>query len=984
MTIEALFSLTREISNPQEWSRGVELARHADFQEQRARADSDERVFRVVQGPRDPVCTVSLSEESEVWQCDCGSDEDPCRHVIAAVLNLRQGGQQRTTTRSAAPIAAQIVHAFQRQGGVLSFERHIRRGDVREVVGSSLRSFLAQSSQRGGVGSAIAATEHELRVDHIFLSKYSGVLDARTMQMLLPALSRVGVVELDDEPVQVSRELLAPRIVVLDEGEGFRVQQRLAAATSEVFRNGAALCDGVLSAIQLGDISPEDEALVSGAGMLIPRERGPELVGAIIPRLQEKLEVEVRTTRLPRAVKVSPRLVVDALADDKGVSLTVIPRIVYGDPPIAEVRGGKISYLAVDKVPLRNQVHELALAREVTTRLHLVLGEGKVFTGEQAVRLVPQLNGFEVRGGGDIMFTPQILAPSLTPRDDAFDMAFGSASGGRADANSVIAAWERGGNYVPLIGGGWGVVPREWLREHGEAVRAILSARMMDGGQSGRARCTAALLPDVEELCDSLAVPFPRYFATLRAGLSEPNALREAPLPDDLQVTLRHYQRQGVTWLSFLRDNQLGALLADDMGLGKTVQSICVLEPGSLVVAPTSVISSWCEQLRRFRPRLSVNVHHGPQRNLSSSADVVITTYALLRLDAEILTERTWRVVVLDEAQTIRNAESQVAQAAFRLRADFKVCLSGTPVENSLDDLWSQLHFLNPGLLGSRREFEVGLAAQVARGELRAAAKLRKRISPFILRRLKRDVAPELPPKTNVVLECELTAEERRVYDAVRTASCQAACDLLEQGEGNPFSILEALLRLRQACCHTALVPGQSAPTSSKVDTLIESLLTSRALGHRAIVFSQWTSLLDLVEPHLRTNEIPFSRIDGSTRDRARIVEEFQTPDGPPVMLLSLKAGGLGLTLTAADHVYILDPWWNPAVEEQASDRAHRIGQENPVLVHRIVAKDSIEERILELQSRKRALSASVVGEDAPVALTREDLVELLRGEGAL
>jgi len=311
------------------------------------------------------------------------------------------------------------------------------------------------------------------------------------------------------------------------------------------------------------------------------------------------------------------------------------------------------------------------------------------------------------------------------------------------------------------------------------------------------------------------------------------------------------------------------------------------------------------------------------------------------------------------------------------LRGAFKINLSGTPVENSLEDLWSQFHFLNPGLLGSRASFSESVERAVQAGDVVMAIRLKKKVAPFILRRMKRDVAKELPPKTEVVLECELSHEERVVYDSILAACQRDVVDKLADG-GDVFSILELLLRLRQSCCHLSLIPGQTAQTSSKLELLLESLSASIEQGHRALVFSQWTSLLDLVEPKLADAGISFSRIDGGTSDRETVVREFQAEGGPSVLLLSLKAGGVGLNLTAADHVYILDPWWNPAVEDQAADRAYRIGQENPVLVHRLVARETVEERVLELQERKRGLLQAAVGEGAGLALSREEILELV------
>jgi SNF2 family DNA or RNA helicase len=464
----------------------------------------------------------------------------------------------------------------------------------------------------------------------------------------------------------------------------------------------------------------------------------------------------------------------------------------------------------------------------------------------------------------------------------------------------------------------------------------------------------------------------------LQTLLADFTGLPEASLPADVQATLRPYQLHGVNWLAFLRQAELGALLADDMGLGKTLQALCVLHGRTLVVAPTSVLHNWADEMRRFRPTLRYTVYHGTQRQLDRAADVTLTTYALLRLDADALAQEAWDTVVLDEAQTIKNPDSQVARAAYRLQARFRVALSGTPVENRLDELWSQFHFINPGLLGGRQHFQERYARPIAAGQANAAARLQERIRPFVLRRRKQEVAAELPPRTDVVLHCVLKEDERQVYDAIRAATRAQVVARLAAG-GSVLEALEALLRLRQACCHASLIPGQQAETSSKVALLLETLEQMVAEGHKALVFSQWTALLDRVEPHLQAAGIDFVRLDGATRDRAGVVRRFQAEAGPPVLLISLRAGGLGLNLTAADHVFLLDPWWNPAVEDQAADRTHRLGQDRPVLVYHLVAEDTVEERILALQAHKRFLSeAALEGAERAAALTREDLLALL------
>jgi SNF2 family DNA or RNA helicase len=401
-----------------------------------------------------------------------------------------------------------------------------------------------------------------------------------------------------------------------------------------------------------------------------------------------------------------------------------------------------------------------------------------------------------------------------------------------------------------------------------------------------------------------------------------------------------------------------------------------------MVVCPTSVIANWRSELARFRPSLRVNVYHGPARTIDEAADITLTTYAILRLDGEELARRHWAALVLDEAQAIKNPDSQVARAAYAMNADFRLAITGTPVENRLDELWSLMHFANRGLLGGRREFDAEIGRPVADGVPGAAETLRQRIRPFILRRRKVEVAPELPPRTEATLKITLDERERGVYDTVRAATQRdmlAAMGSDGTGKLDVMRALEALLRLRQAACHSALLPGQSAASSSKVEALVEALENAAEDGHKALVFSQWTSLLDLIEPVLTQVGIGFTRLDGSTRDRGAVVEQFQSSEGPPVMLISLKAGGTGLNLTAADHVFLCDPWWNPAVEDQAADRAHRIGQERPVMIYRLVAADTVEERILELQQRKRSLGEAALGDAAAAAsLTREDLLALL------
>jgi superfamily II DNA or RNA helicase len=691
---------------------------------------------------------------------------------------------------------------------------------------------------------------------------------------------------------------------------------------------------------------------------------------------------------------VRPRIAMDL--SHHGHTLSVLPLLVYGDPPMARIDGDDVIAIGKGKsVPVRRKDEERQLVQRLRAELDMIPGRRVDFDGSDATKFASKLREWQKRAGGDeagAVFEGKPLHPRLVMSEDGtFDVVFEHAADldddgepistkdahqrKRADAATVIRAWRDGLDLVPLEGGGWAPLPAGWLEQHGHRVADLLAAR-----DTTTKKLATAALPDLGALCEALDVPKPLSVEKLAPLVKDFAGIPRVKLPADLDASLRHYQEIGVDWLSFLRDAELGAVLADDMGLGKTLQTICALRGRTLVVSPKSVVYNWADEIARFRPGLRTAIYHGAERELDRSADVTLTTYAVLRLDVAHLAEEEWDVVVLDEAQAIKNETSQTARAAFQLRGKFRVALSGTPVENRLEELWSIMHFANPGLLGGRSDFQERYNSPIANGEPNAAKRLRAKIRPFVLRRMKREVLPELPPRSEAVLHVELDETERSIYDAVRVATKKdVAAKLAQGGGGSVLVALEALLRLRQAACHPELVPGQHAMSSSKIERLLEALEEAASDGHKALVFSQWTGLLDLVEPHLQNAGIKFTRLDGSTRDRGAVVNEFQSDNGPPVMLVSLKAGGTGLNLTAADHVFLLDPWWNPAVEDQAADRAHRIGQDRPVMVYRMVAKDTVEERIFALQAKKRALADVALGDaDHAGGITKDELLALL------
>ncbi|MDR3515878.1 MAG: DEAD/DEAH box helicase [Azospirillaceae bacterium] len=467
-------------------------------------------------------------------------------------------------------------------------------------------------------------------------------------------------------------------------------------------------------------------------------------------------------------------------------------------------------------------------------------------------------------------------------------------------------------------------------------------------------------------------------------------------VPAGLAATLRPYQRQGLDWLQTLGRAGLGGILADDMGLGKTIQTLahilCEKEAGRLVhpclvVAPTSVIVNWRAEAARLAPGLRVLTLHGPDRMPAfegiAAHDLVLTTYPLLVRDRALLLEQAWHIVVLDEAQVIKNPQSQAAQVAVQLVARQRLCLTGTPLENNLDELWSLFRFLIPGLLGERAAFQQQFRIPIEReDDHERRALLARRVRPFLLRRTKPQVAADLPTKTEIREHIDLGGAQRDLYETIRVAMDQRVrSEVAAKGLARSrIVILDALLKLRQACCDPRLVKLPAAAdvtVSAKLDRLMEMIRELVAEGRRILVFSQFTSMLALIHAEMVKAGIGSVSLTGATRDRAAPVARFQAGE-VPVFLISLKAGGTGLNLTAADTVIHYDPWWNPAVERQATDRAHRIGQDKPVFVYKLVTVGTVEESILALQARKQALADAILDDDAALTGSFED-AEVMR-----
>ena len=558
------------------------------------------------------------------------------------------------------------------------------------------------------------------------------------------------------------------------------------------------------------------------------------------------------------------------------------------------------------------------------------------------------------------------------------------------DVVTLLDAMKQGNRMIPLKQGTIGVLPGEWLEKNA----AWMELGHLHDGKLRFRRSQSAVIDAL--VAEKIQARLDAGFRAEKDRLATFEGIHEQEPSPEFKGTLRKYQLFGLGWLRFLDTMGWGGCLADDMGLGKTVQTLALLDllkhekrPGtSLIVTPKSLIFNWMREAKRFTPKLKVLSYTGLRRanafdNLSDY-DIVLTTYGTVRRDAEKLAQFRFQYLILDEAQAIKNTDSQNAKAAIILQGDRRLILSGTPVENHLGELWSLFDFINPGMLGTYAAFKRRFAPPARAGGERgpdpgSLTFLRRTLRPFILRRKKEEVTPDLPPKLEETIYCEMEPDQKQVYQEVKER-CRNSVLAQVKAKGiarSKLHILEALLRLRQAACHPGLISPQYASVASgKISTVVSMLDEVEDEGHKVLIFSQFTSLLAIVRKEMDAMGKVYEYLDGQTRDREARVDRFQTDTKCRFFLISLKAGGLGLNLTAADYVFILDPWWNPAVEAQAIDRAHRIGQDKKVFAYRFVSADTIEERIADLQDSKRKLADAIVAGDENVMrdLTKEDL----------
>ena len=583
------------------------------------------------------------------------------------------------------------------------------------------------------------------------------------------------------------------------------------------------------------------------------------------------------------------------------------------------------------------------------------------------------------------------IAQTVSSERDWFDIHFTIRFGDIiVPQKDWIRAVRKGEKSVLLADGTYGIIPEEWrLRMiqllHSAEVKkeAIKLSKLQFNAidQYVDLEHEPEILKDIEEKKERL-IQF--------------KGMKSFDTPEKVRADLRPYQKDGYNWLKFLNEYGFGGCLADDMGLGKTLQVLCLLAdqkangaPVSLVVVPRSLMHNWAAEIEKFCPDLTYLLHHGMQRSKDckdfSSYDVIISTYGTVTNDIEWMKDHTFHYAILDESQAIKNPASRRYKSMIQLSASYKLTMTGTPVENSTMDLFAQFNFINPGLLGNKTQFRKRFADSIDKdGDMESRELLKKIVHPFLLRRTKSQVARDLPPKTESILYCEMEAKQRTIYHKMKNEIRASLLDD-ENLEKNKIMVLDGLLKLRQICNSPALLNGHLQSESGdhpsiKIDTLMEQIeeVVGRE-GHSILVFSQFTSMLTLVRQRLDREKYDYAYLDGSTTNRQAVIDAFNTDPDKKIFLISLKAGNTGLNLTKADFVYLIDPWWNPAVESQAIDRTHRIGQTNPVFAYRFICKDTIEEKVMHLQSRKNKLVEDLIQTDENVfkSLNKEELISL-------
>jgi superfamily II DNA or RNA helicase len=761
--------------------------------------------------------------------------------------------------------------------------------------------------------------------------------------------------------------------------------------------------------VRYGETLPAGSTHLLDRPLLLDGDRALHFLAFDLPRLRDAFDVRAgEGVRLPEIATALPAFELRLAGTLNGVTGELM--CTYGDRAATKALANAQDQFVfrdpqnADRVLMRNlDAENAAVARLEQIGFARTDAGGFVLHGQPNVVRFFATDYPRLQRDWKVILTAQVekwtgQIERVTPKleivgsgQDWFEVRYSlTTPGGEVFSNADIQRLLRSGqSQTRLKNGHLAVIDTAGLEDFEQVIRDCDPAQT----QPGLYRINRAHAGYVEQTARELGSAVADRREALKKFITGRDASPDAKTKlGPLAERLREYQLVGFEWLTRLAANNLGGILADEMGLGKTVQTLAFLraqqgDGAALVVCPTSLVTNWENEARKFTPELKTLVLEGADRAVRfksiADVDMVITSYALLRRDIDTLREINFSTAVLDEAQHIKNPETQNAQAAFALRAKHRFVLTGTPMENSVRDLWSIMNFALPGYLGNRNDFRERYELPIARASAPdVQRRLSRRLQPFLLRRRKRDVAKDLPEKIEQVVPCSLTSHQRAAYDALLRE--------IQQGLGSSgknvnagaqrMKMLTGLLRLRQVCCDLRLVGIDKEETSAKLDLLDELLEEAIDGEHRVLVFSQFVSMLRLIRERLEKLEIPFCYLDGSTKQRQEIVDRFQSDSAIPVFLISLKAGGVGLNLSAADTVIHFDPWWNPAVEAQATDRAHRIGQTRVVTAYKLITRDTVEDKILRLQEKKRAAIDAAIDSEEPLmtGLTTEELEELL------
>jgi superfamily II DNA or RNA helicase len=771
--------------------------------------------------------------------------------------------------------------------------------------------------------------------------------------------------------------------------------------------------------VRCGEALPAGAAHLLGSPLQLEGERALQFLAFDLPRLRDAFDIEAdEGVRLPQVIPATPAFGLRLAGTLNSVTAELL--CTYGNRPAFKAATNEEDEFVfrdpenVDRILLRNiPAERAAVARLERVGFARTDAAGFVLHGQPEIVRFFASDYPKFQRDWNVTLTAQVEKwtseiERVTPRleivgsgVDWFEVRYSLVTpGGQEFSNSEIQQLLRSGrNQTRLKNGRLAAIDTAGLEDFEQVIRDCDPAQT----QPGLYRINRAHAPYVQETARELG----STIADRREALKKFITSADTPVDDakerlgSLAKILREYQVAGFEWLMRLAANNLGGILADEMGLGKTVQTLAFLraqkksvrpdsvEPPkpALIVCPTSLVTNWQSEAQKFTPELKTLVLEGPNRSALfksiDNADVVITSYALLRRDIDDLRTFQFSTAVLDEAQHIKNPETQNAQSAFALRAKHRFVLTGTPMENSVRDLWSIMNFSLPGYLGPHKDFRERYELPLARGGAPdVQRRLSRRLQPFLLRRRKRDVAKDLPEKIEQVVPCDLASSQRSVYDALlrEIQSGLGSSGAKTNAGAQRMKMLTGLLRLRQVCCDLRLVGLEKEDPSAKLELLDELLGEAIDGDHRVLVFSQFVSMLHLVRDRLEERKLTYCYLDGSTKQRQEEVNRFQSDDTIPVFLISLKAGGVGLNLSAADTVIHFDPWWNPAVEAQATDRAHRIGQTRVVTAYKLITRDTVEEKILKLQDKKRAAIDAALDSEEPLmtGLTTEELEELL------